>query len=246
MGSKARFMKELLPILLKGRKPEQYYIEPFVGGCNSIDKVTGLRIGADNNKYLIALWKGLQEGRELNHEITKELFSEAREEYNSRTNIKFDDFELGWIGFMGGFNGRFYGGGYSGKHGGRDYVREQITNTLKQVKAIESIEFVHAQYYDLVIPDKSIIYCDIPYFGTKEYDTKDKFDHDKFWAWVRKKSKEGHWVYVSEYNAPKDFDCIWRKDTNVSIRPDKTLAQTEKLFVYRKSTAMDMIKYGRL
>jgi len=111
MGSKARFMKELLPILLKGRKPEQYYIEPFVGGCNSIEKVTGLRIGSDNNRYLIALWKGLQEGREFMHEITKELFSEAREDYNSRTNNKFDDFELGWIGFMGGFNGRFYGVG---------------------------------------------------------------------------------------------------------------------------------------
>ena len=38
-----------------------------------MDKVKGNRIGADSNKYLIALWKGLQDGRELIMEISKEL-----------------------------------------------------------------------------------------------------------------------------------------------------------------------------
>ena len=120
MGSKARFAKEILPIILKDRKPNQWFVDLFCGGCNLLDKVDGRRIGNDKNKYLIALWKGLQEGRELIMEIPKELYSEARSEYNNQTNIKVDDFELGWIGFMGGFNGRFYGGGYSGKHGTRD------------------------------------------------------------------------------------------------------------------------------
>ena len=41
MGSKARHAKELLPIILKDRKEGQWYVEPFVGGCNMIDKVTG-------------------------------------------------------------------------------------------------------------------------------------------------------------------------------------------------------------
>ena len=231
MGSKARFAKEILAITLQGRKPNQYYVEPFVGGCNMIDKVKGNRIGADSNKYLIALWKGLQDGRELIMEISKELYSEARTEYNNRTNIKFDDFEIGWIGFMGGFNGRFYGGGYSGTHGNRNYVTEQINNTLKQKPLINNIEFHHCNYSELQIPNESIIYCDIPYQGTKEYDTKDKFNHDLFWEWCRKKSTEGHNVFVSEYNAPNDFKCIWEKDVNVSIRPTKTLQQTEKLFV---------------
>ena len=60
MGSKNRFAKELLPIILKDRKQNQYYVEPFVGCANMIDKVSGNRIGADANKYLIAMWKGLQ------------------------------------------------------------------------------------------------------------------------------------------------------------------------------------------
>lgn len=45
MGSKARHAKELLPIILKDRKPGQWYVEPFVGGANMIDKVDGNRIG---------------------------------------------------------------------------------------------------------------------------------------------------------------------------------------------------------
>ena len=55
MGSKRRIAKEILPIILKNRKQGQYYVEPFVGGCNIIDKVDGNRIGNDINKYLIAL-----------------------------------------------------------------------------------------------------------------------------------------------------------------------------------------------
>ena len=39
MGSKTRFAKHLLPIILKDRIKGQYYVEPFAGGMNMIDKV---------------------------------------------------------------------------------------------------------------------------------------------------------------------------------------------------------------
>ena len=54
MGSKNRIAKHLLPIILKDRKEGQWFVEPFVGGANMIDKVTGNRIGADLNRYLIS------------------------------------------------------------------------------------------------------------------------------------------------------------------------------------------------
>ena len=44
MESKARFHREMLPIILKDRKEEQWYIEPFVGDMNMICEVTGNRI----------------------------------------------------------------------------------------------------------------------------------------------------------------------------------------------------------
>ena len=58
MGSKTRIANEILPIILKNRKPYQYYVEPFCGGCNIIDKVDGNRIASDKNHYLIEMWKG--------------------------------------------------------------------------------------------------------------------------------------------------------------------------------------------
>ena len=45
MGSKARIAKYILPIILKDRKPDQWYVEPFVGGGNMPDIVTGKQIG---------------------------------------------------------------------------------------------------------------------------------------------------------------------------------------------------------
>lgn len=62
MGSKNRIAKHILPIILQDRKDGQWYVEPFVGGANMIDKVEGNRIGNDIHSYLIALHKAIQLG----------------------------------------------------------------------------------------------------------------------------------------------------------------------------------------
>ena len=72
LGSKRRISKHILPIILKDRKENQVYVEPFVGGCNMIDKVDGIRIGNDINKYLIMFWKAIQNGFIPPEHITKE------------------------------------------------------------------------------------------------------------------------------------------------------------------------------
>jgi DNA adenine methylase len=57
MGSKARFTKEILPIILKDRKSGQWYVEPFAGGMNTICEVQGNRIANDKNYHLIEMWR---------------------------------------------------------------------------------------------------------------------------------------------------------------------------------------------
>ena len=52
MGSKNRIAKEILPIILKDRVKGQWYVEPFVGGCNMIDKVGN---GNDNKRLAVYL-----------------------------------------------------------------------------------------------------------------------------------------------------------------------------------------------
>lgn len=222
----------------------QYYVEPFAGGMNTICEVDGNRIANDKNKHLISMWQGLLENQKRPTSITKELYDKARAEYNNGTNIEFDDFMIGWIGWigwMGSASGKFFDGGYSGKSNTkigtvRDYIKEAINNIEKQIPKLMGIQLHSKDYAELLIPTESIIYCDIPYQGTTQYSTSKDFNHLKFWDWCRKKSSEGHSVYVSEYNAPSDFECIWRKEAKSSLSANGIIGgnkvSIERLFKY--------------
>lgn len=78
MGSKNRITKEILPIILKDRLENQVFVEPFCGGLGTMDKVGGVKIANDKNKYLIAMWEGLQENHKRPYHISKELYSNVR------------------------------------------------------------------------------------------------------------------------------------------------------------------------
>ena len=238
MGSKNRIAKHILPIILKDRKENQYFVEPFVGGANMIDKVDGNRIGADNNEYLIAMWQGLQENKSRPYLIEKELYSKARDFFNKSDYSIFDKFMIGWIGWMGSYNGRFFDGGYSGHLvGKRDYITEQIKNTETQISKIKDVQFVYSSYDELEIPNNSIIYCDIPYKDTKQYASSKNFNYDNFWNWAREKAKQGHQIFISEYNAPDDFECLWQQEVKSSLSANGIAGgnkvSIEKLFTYR-------------
>lgn len=228
MGSKNRIAKELLPIITADLQSNQWYIEPFVGGCNMIDKIKHPhKIGADNNKYLIALLKYVQDGKEPPLYIEKEEYQKVKANPDS-----YADWYVGYVGFICSHNGKFFNG-YAGitttKQGERNYIREKRNNILKQ--NLQGIELICSSYDQLDIPENSVIYCDPPYSDTTSY--KNSFDSAKFWDWVREKAKAGHKIYVSEYNAPSDFRCIWEKElsSNLSKANKKS---TEKLFVYER------------
>ena len=183
MGSKNRIANEIIPIMLKERKENQWFVDMFCGGCHIIQNIDGKRIANDNNKYLIAMWKGLQENRERPKTISKELYSKARTEYNKGTNTEFDDFLIGWIGWMGSYNGRFFDGGYSGHDVGkthRNYIDEQIRNTESQINDLKEVKFFSKDYKDFEFKESCLIYCDIPYKDTKQYATSKDFNHDNF------------------------------------------------------------------
>lgn len=222
MGSKARIAKDILPIILKDRKDGQYYVEPFAGGMNTICEVDGKRIAGDNNKYLIAMWQSLiNKGKFDVTDINKKLYDEVRNCYNSSCGIFTDEF-IGWIGFMGSANGRFFDGGYSGKSitksgAARDYIKESISNIEKQIPKMVGCRFYAADYSNIPIPMKSLIYCDIPYKETKQYSTSKDFNYDNFYFWCRVMRNMGHTIFVSEYSMPDDFTCVWEKKVKSSL-----------------------------
>lgn len=172
MGSKNRHAKELLPIILNGRLSNQWYVEPFVGGFNLIDKVDGLRLGNDIHPYLIALFRALQAGWIPPMTIDNDLYNTIRE-----SKDKYPDYLVGYVGFNS-FGGKFFGGYCRDSAGKRDYWKEHYNNLIKQQAKLEGIVISSENYLDLEIPPNSIIYCDPPYNGTTKYITA--FNHEIF------------------------------------------------------------------
>ncbi len=227
MGSKNRIAKDILPIILQNKTRDRWYIEPFCGGCNLIDKVEGKRIANDNNKYLIAMWKALVYDKWIPPFYSKEQYKVIKENKDS-----YPDYIVGWAGFNCSYNGIFFAG-YSGeittKLGTkRNYQQEALRNINKQIPKLTDVMFTNNDYRNIEIPDNSIIYCDPPYEGVSQYKTG-TFNSADFWNWVRDISRK-HEVYVSEYNAPDDFEILYEKELKTTISPNSTKIALEKLF----------------
>jgi len=228
MGSKNRIAKEILPIILKDRKENQFYIEPFVGGANLIDKVPNPRIGSDLNENVILALNCIQNHLYLIPKDNKEF---TEEDYKNIKKSGQNDV-IAYVGFALSYSGKWFGGWCRDKDRKRDYVKEAYKNALKQHPKLQGINLIHSDYRSLFIPKNSIIYCDIPYKNTTKYKNND-FDYNVFWEWCRNMTKKGHKVFISEYNAPEDFKCIWQKEQVSSLTKNTGSKRAiEKLFIW--------------
>ena len=240
MGSKSRIAKHIVPIIQDyiDKNDITCYIEPCVGGANVIDKINcEQKIGADKNKYLIALLKRVQFGLPLYESVSKELYDKARTAFNNGDTSEFEDWEIGNIGFLASYNGRWFDGGYAKpgyektKNGERyrDYYQESKNNILTQAKDLSGIDFVCCDYTYWSDHKGRMFYVDPPYQGTKQYANAIHFDYDLFWEAMRKLSQDNI-VLISEQNAPDDFECIWEQEISRSIKATDKSKATEKLF----------------
>lgn len=238
MGSKAKIATPIIEIIydrMEAYGGLNHYLEPFVGGANVIDKVAcKYKYGSDKQKYLIALYNNIEKLAEMPEHITKEHYSDVRSCYNNGGN-KYPDWYIGAVGFLSSYNGRFFDGGYAGivttKTGKtRDYYTEAKKNLLQQVHLLTDIRFFHKDYTEVKEKiEDYVIYCDIPYRGTKQYGTSKNFDYNYFWDWARRMS-EKNIVLISEQTAPNDFETIWEEPIIRSINNAGRKLATEKLF----------------
>lgn len=247
MGSKAGIASEILPFIHSYIVVNNLdtYIEPFVGGANMIDKVQcSNKLAYDKNKYLIALFKHLQNGGELPEDVSREQFEDCKVHYKMKDKY-YEDWYLAAVGFLAGFNGRFFDGGYAKpsyeKDKYRDYYQEAKRNILEQVKSLTDVKFNVSDYKDLK-PNNALVYMDPPYAGTQGYLTITKeFNHKEFWDIAREWSKNNI-VLVSEESAPDDFDILWEQEVSRSLNAKNKSKATEKLFIH-KSLNKDSIVY---
>lgn len=242
MGSKAKTADDIVSIMMQDMTPQTAFVDAFCGGCHVVGKVPGSfrRIANDKNNYLVAMWSMLVNSKlEFPRIITKSSYDFYRNIFNAggfrSDKITSDDAMIGWIGFMASFNGRFFDGGYSGhavrtKTGVRNYIAEQINNTTAQIDSLRGVEWIAGDYSDFIIPEHSLVYCDIPYKDTKQYSVSKNFDYGRFYDWCRAMKGEGHIVYVSEYTMPEDFTCVWEKPVKVTMNQLNTHNKVERLY----------------
>jgi DNA adenine methylase len=230
MGSKGRHAREILPIILAGRKEGQTYVEPFVGGANIIDKVTGARIGADTHKHLIGMWQAVAVDGFKPLRYCGEAFYR---ECSTMKGYAIGRAVLGYVGFAMSYGGKWFGGYRRDRTGKRDYADEAYRSALKQFPLLRDVDFRCCDYRELDLPAASLVYCDPPYADVTGYSTGD-FDHAAFWQWCRDIHRAGHTVFVSEYSAPADFECVWSKKVHNTLVDDTgAKSGVEKLFTLR-------------
>ena len=247
IGSKSKLAKYIVPILqnILDKNPNiQYYVEPFVGGANVIDKIKfPHKYGFDIDEIPISVLHNFSKDETLFDKLPVEIVT--REEYfHIRDNKEqYKDWYRSAVLLFASYNARVYGGCYGAvtetKDGKiRNYYKEAMNNLKKQIPNLKDIIFRQRDYRSIREIKDALIYCDPPYKNSIKYSTD--FDHDEFWAWVREKS-ENNIVIVSEYEAPNDFKCIWQQDVITHLNNRNKLQKVEKLFVFENTGSINRI-----
>lgn len=227
MGGKARIAKRLASLLESRRLPGQPYIEPFVGAANVIQYMGdhGSRHGYDVQEDLILLLQAVAEGSMVYPETVSE------EEYKA-AKVAPPSALRGLIGFGCSFGGKWFGGYARGEP--RNYAGESGRSLRKKAVGLQGVQWGLRSYTGLS-PNGSLLYCDPPYDGTTGFKGCAPFDSGAFWNQVRLWEAAGNAVYVSEYQAPPDFECVWSAETYSTLHANVTqgLPRTERLFRLR-------------
>ncbi len=236
-GSKKLLIKHILPFLCKYLNGSNYYIEPFVGGCNSFSVVPySKKIGTDSNPYVIDMWKHFQKGGIPISDVTEEEYYKIKEDYINQTSI-YPHWLIGYVGNACSYGSAWFNG-YAkfNKNKHENHILEAYNGTMKQINGFKFLKesiFICSDYANVEIPKNSVIYCDPPYKGTKGYMDAD-FNNEKFWEWCLKMKEEGCHVFISEYDAPEQFTCIWQKEKHDGMGTikdnNKQNIKLEKLF----------------
>ena len=189
MGSKRSIAKDIVPIIQSYiTEDTKGYIEPFVGGCNIIDKIKcDNRLGYDIHKQLIALFKKLQSNiDEIPNEISFEEYQKVKDNKKD-----YEDWYLGLVGFLGSFGARYFEGyARHNKYDNTEQIqRGSIKNFKKQYEGLKNVHFECKDFREIKNIQNYVIYCDPPYKNTKKYSKTEKFPYEEFYDWCREMSK---------------------------------------------------------
>jgi len=230
-GGKATVAKELAEFIRNDTDYEMFF-SPFCGAC--------------------AIERLLVKDFEINffNDISKDLIIFLQELYDNVFEFPPTATEGAYIfqktaepsalrcyyGHFLSFGGKWFGG-YAQKYQRGDRIRDfnrEATNSSKRLQSdLRGNDIIFdSKSYDEFTPYNMCIYCDPPYQSTTDYGTN--FDHILFWETMRKWSVNNNDVYVSEYEAPDDFECVFEIEKRVTMGKNKSEIRFERLFKLKK------------
>lgn len=230
LGGKTRLAKEISQAILNDTPNRETYIEPFIGGGSTFFETARHfenGYGGDAQEDLALMWRGLIAGSFTPPEIVSE--EEWRTlKYSNPSALR------GFVGFGCSFAGRFFNG-YARNKGGTNYAAQSARSVYKDLEKIDPtrITIKYSDYRDWSPLTGDVVYCDPPYEGTLQYSSPktgvSAFDHEEFWNTMRDWRGRGVNVYVSEFNAPDDWEPIWEKKRKVGTGVQRNAAYIEKV-----------------
>lgn len=229
-GGKSLSSVEISNFLKSVRKPNQTYIEPFIGGASVFIKMENPREGYDFGHHLINLWQGVRDGT-FSYPSTKSITEEVYKELRGRRNQTEPDGLLAFVGYGMSFAAKYFAG-YARNATHTDYQLGCENSCKKKAPFLQGAVLGCADYKTLN-PENSLIYCDPPYANTTAYAVSGKFDSAEFWQVMTKWANNNNDIYVSEYVAPNlpNIQEVWSKQHKLSVRSKEGCAKrVEKLF----------------
>ena len=228
MGSKAKYVKHIVPILMEGHDQTKPYVEPFLGGGNLFSEVPAkIKVGSDTASYAVALLSALSVGWQPPDVLSEEDYKSIKS-----TPEKYEPALVGFAAYSCSYAGKFWGGyarGNNLKGVPRNFAAEQRRGLLTQAKGLTGSKILMSSYLDLDIPNGATVYCDPPYANTTGY--QGSFAHEVFWDWCEALVHKGCRVFVSEYTAPSSWSVVWEKQVNNSLTKDTgSKKAVERLF----------------
>jgi DNA adenine methylase len=230
-GGKSKIAKDIAEVMSK----ETFYVywEPFCGACNVVSRIHApVRIATDIQPDLIMMWDALQLGWIPPDGVTEEEYRDLKEASDPGPLRAF-------AGFGCSFGGKWFAG-YARNKEKWNYAAMTKRSVGKKIAKMGDVYFLCTDYQNADVAEllklgPLLIYCDPPYRTTTADYASGKFDTEAFWEWVRGLSPDAK-VFVSEYEAPSDFQSVWKKHMKTQMHGDTgmNLCRVEQLFTLRR------------
>lgn len=222
-GGKQRLGKEIYQIIVERTDLRDVYFEPFCGilgvGKFALSHFKQV-LFCDKNPDIIKIWKDTS--------YIPSTTPPSKEDFLSGCIHPLEKYACSYSGISGGGYRPFSIDKYGKKH---DFYNRFIKNISQTRKQVKNAVFLESKDYSEFKPKGMTIYCDPPYLNNKfKCPYFNDFDHVKFWDTMRLWSRDNN-VFISEYQAPDDFTCIWEKQLRV-VHSGKKRNKIEKLFIY--------------